>query len=191
MARSTHLVFVIVILVGASGCLGITTTLTGPPPSTSVPTAGEPSDGAVTWRTSAVVDHAELESPLIEGGVVSDPQSTEARRYATIVAAPSDRDRIDTAALARIAPDVAAMVNETDLESASLLVYQVTPDSSVPDAQVTSVRRANGTVTIEIDDSAEIATADITVETLIVRLPGDDPHTLVVETEEGQSVASG
>lgn len=188
-----------VLLAGCTGAPGVAgpredTTTTPPtttPPTTTPPTTtpGHAPGGAVS-EAVVVFDHAGLGGPVVEGGLTYAPENTTVRRTAVLVGDPADRSLFNHTLLERTSPDAATLVSETDLSNASLLVFQVTPASSVPDYRVENVTRADGTVTVSLNDSSDAGTADITVETVIVRVAGPDPERVVFRTEENVTVTA-
>lgn len=195
MTPSRTLAVGLVLAVALAGCLGgpagsspDATTTTPPattPPATASPTTTTPGDPGSLPTESVVFDHAGIGSALVEGGVEYDPETTTTRRYATVLDDPADLARLNWSLLSRVSPEAAALVNGTDLSNATLLVYQETPASSSPDYRVESVTRTNGTVEVGINDSAPGGTADVTVETVVVRLAGDPPDEVIFRTEDG------
>lgn len=179
-------------LVLACGCLGAQSVTSGGPGTT-------PSDheGTVTSTTPTAVDVADYEvdvsdhgdagNPAIEGGIryATDEAYTE-RYYVTTVATAADARRFNHSVLP---PDATAFVRNTSFETATLVVVQAFPASSRPDYRVESVRRRGGTLEVGINDSSVGATADITVETVLLRVPGRVDRAEVT-TEDGVTVAS-
>lgn len=161
------------------GANGEAPTDRSPTPAPTDSAGGQPPN-----YSTVVFDHARTGGPVIEGGIEYDPERTATRRFAAIVATDADRGRFNESLLAQSAPDAAAFIDRTDLSNATLLVYQEAPAASSPDYRVESVRRENGTLRVELNDSAAGGTADVTVETVLVRVRGDVPR-VVFRTEDG------
>ncbi|MFB6136876.1 MAG: hypothetical protein ABEJ42_00860 [Halobacteriaceae archaeon] len=202
---------------GPAGTDGTTSAPTTEPPTTAPPTTGPPTGSPGDWTPpwldagnataptvlgngssdSVVVDTAHLGMPLVEGGLTYDlGNETSVRRVTIVLGSPADRERLNRSALNASAPDAAAFVAATDLASESLLVYQVFPDSSVPDARVLNVTAYRDTAVVNFTDASDVGTADITLETLFVRVPddafdGDGPTEAVFVSEEASAVGSG
>lgn len=132
-----------------------------------------------------VFDHAGIGGPLIEGGLAYDPENTTTRRTAFLVDSEADRRQFNWTALTRHAPGAATFINQTDLSNASLLVYQETPASSAPDYRVESITQDDTTLHVALNDSAMGGTADITVETVLIRVSGAAPERARFRTEDG------
>lgn len=175
------LLLAVLVMVGIAGCLGAAGTPT--PNTTDTPTTSSSGESGPNY-TAITFDHADIGGPVIDNGLTYAPENTTIRQSATIIATASERDRFDIARLARTNSAAANFVNATDFSNASLLIYQVTPASSVPDHRVETVQRSGDTVTIAINDSAVGGTADITVETVLVRLQGTAPERVVFTTED-------
>jgi hypothetical protein len=148
--------------------------------------------GADPGYESYVFDHAGAPAPAIESGIVYDAENaTVTRRYVTLVTAQSEAERrFDRSVLDA---EARAFVENTSFEDSYLVVFQAFPASSSPDYRVESVGRDEKTVHLRVTDSAPGGTADVTVETLLVRLPRGEapPEHAVVTTEEGATVRSG
>lgn len=159
-------------LVALAGCLGASTGADPPSP---------------TYETY-VFDHGGHDAPAIEGGVQYPEDAHGPRqRYVTVVASEADADRFDRSVLDDGAE---AFVDNTSFEDSYLVVVQEFPASSSPDYRVESVEREGDTLRLRINDSSEIRTADITVETVLVRVHGDPPERVAVTTEEGHTFDS-
>lgn len=161
---------------------------TGTPTTDGTPTGspdGTPVDDAA--YESYVFDHAGVDAPAIEGGITYRDGDYTTRFYATVVDAAST-DRFNHSVLDA---EASAFVDDTDFASASIVVIQAFPASSTPDYRVESVRRTAGALRVAINDSSEGATADITVETLLLRVEGEAPESVTVRTEEGRTFRSG
>ncbi|MFB6151057.1 MAG: hypothetical protein ABEJ40_04555 [Haloarculaceae archaeon] len=212
--KRTSLALLVGLLVVASGCLGGPSAGTGTPPETTpdgtpTPTAStepEPSTGTSTAPTEPapgsgtptgapvsgyevhVFDHWETGSAAIEGGIAYETSGEYATRfYATTVATAGEAERFNHSVLR---PAASAFVRNTSFEEASLVVIQAFPASSHPDYRVESVRRDGGTLRVAINDSSFGGTADVTVETVLLRVPGDAPERVAVTTEEGRTFDS-
>jgi hypothetical protein len=148
---------------------------------------GGPDPGYETY----VFDHAGAPAPAIEGGIVYDVENYTTRRYVTLVTNQSEADeRFNRSVLDA---EAQAFVENTSFEDSYLVVFQAFPASSTPDYRVESVGRDGAVVNLRVNDSAFVGTADITVETLLVRLPRGEapPERAVVTTEENATVRSG
>ncbi|MFB6106951.1 MAG: hypothetical protein ABEJ70_08260 [Halobacteriaceae archaeon] len=182
---------VLLALALTAGCLGGAGAGT-PAATTGAPTTSTTTtDGTVAVTTDAPLavealafDHADTGSTAIEGGVRYDPGSRARRYYATLLTARAETDRLDAGVLPA---DAAAFVNATDFDESVLGVVQFFPASSAPDYRVVAATRAGDAVRLSVDDAAPGRTADVTVETLLVRLPRGEtaPDRLVVTTGDG------
>ena len=157
---------------------------TDPGPRTGTPTSGEsPGGDPVAGYEALVFDHAGTGAPAIEGGIAYDVDATRTGKfYVTTVGSAADAARFNHSVLR---PAASAFVRETTFGNESLVVVQTFPASSHPDYRVESVRRNGEGLHVAVNDSSDGATADITVETLLLRVPGDPPATVAVTTEEG------
>lgn len=136
--------------------------------------------------SASVFDSGPNDQPIIEGGLSPTDDYGNTSYYATLLTERSDTDRFDYGRL----PDAQAQfVNETDFETASLVVVQAYPKSSVPNYRVESVTRGGDTLDIRINDSSEMGTDDITVETVLIRVShdGTPPSEARIETQTGDS----
>lgn len=167
-------------LVLATGCVAGPT---GGSPERTPPAATATPDAApVAEYEGHVFDHWETGSPAIEGGIAYAPgrEYTE-RYYVTTVATAAEADRFNSSVLR---PAANAFVRNTTFRNATLVVIQAFPASSHPDYRVESVRRRDGTLEVAINDSSRGGTADITVETVLLRVP-DPVDRVAVTTEDG------
>lgn len=135
-----------------------------------------------------VVDHADIGGPILEGGVAFDLEPRASRHAVEVIGSASAASRFDLERLSTIDPGAAAFVETTDFDAAYLVVFQAFPASSHPDYRVTRIERVTDDVHLRVTDASEGGTADITVETLLVRIPrnGDSPpRHVTVTTEDG------
>lgn len=208
--RSTALVALVALALVASGCIGApgsdTTTAPGASPSPGGTGGSPPTDDAgtpagttpdgngtdaaspvdVTDYESHVFDHGGLGSSVIEGGLSHGVDSPAGERlYVTAVSTDAEAERFNHSVLGTSA---SAFVRNTSFEAASLVVVQSFPASSFPDYRVESVTREGGHLDVAINDSSRGGTDDVTVETLLLRVPGDPPESVTVTTEEGETV---
>ncbi|MDZ5810616.1 hypothetical protein U4E84_04555 [Halorubrum sp. AD140] len=172
--------------VAALACLALLAGCVGP----SEP--ADPSDGPttgtpVTDYETFVFDLAPSADPVIEGGIATDDESGE-QHYVTVLTDGTETDRFDASLLPA---DAAEFVDAVSFERELLVVIQAFPASSVPDYRVESIARDGPTLHLSIDDSSDGGTDDVTVETVLVRLPGDAPDNVVVTTEEGERFELG
>ena len=176
------------------GCLGApggtgTTTREGPPTTGDTPpptsTTPRPSQPAVDVH---VVDSNPGKPRLIEGGIAATgpgDDGVSARYYVTTVPTRSEAEaRFDRRALG---PDGLDFLDATDFGTASLVVVQISPHSSVPDHRVESVHREDGSLALTLNDSSPGRTDDVTVETVLVRIDGPVPESVTVTTDDGVS----
>lgn len=138
-----------------------------------------------------VFDHAGAPAPAIEGGIVYDVENYTTRRYVTLVTTQPEADKRFNRSV--LDADARAFVENTSFEESYLVVFQSFPASSSPDYRVESVGRDGEVVNLRANDSAFGGTSDVTVETLLVRLPRGEapPERAVVVTEENATVRSG
>lgn len=158
------------------------------PGSTSTPSPGPArTDGPidVTYE-SYVFDHGPASDPAIAGGIrFPEEYDRDGATYVTTVATEAETDRFNRSILDSGAT---AFVDETDFESASIVVLQLYPASSVPDVRAESVRRDGDTLLVATNRSRAYGTDDITVETLLLRVHGDPPEAVSVTSEDGETV---
>lgn len=172
MDRNILLVGGFLCIVAIAGCVSTPPAGTTTPPPNSTP------------RYDAYVfDHAGVDSPAIEGGIrYSSTGDYTRRNYVTIVESRSDADRFNRDALDDGAE---AFVENTSFDDAYLVVIQEFPASSAPDYRVDRVESTDSGLHVFINDSSPGGTADITVETVLVRVHGEPPDEVVVTTETG------
>jgi predicted small lipoprotein YifL len=188
MRRRIFTAVAVAVVIVLAGCGGTgptdgtpsTDTTTGPQPAetTTEPPTGSP-EYDVTVFDSGPTDH-----PIIEGGITPSDEFGNTSYYATLLTEASETERFDRS---RLPDDTAQFVDETDFETASLVVVQAYPKSSVPDYRVESVTRDGDTLDIRINDSSEMGTDDITVETVLIRVShdGTPPNEARIETQTG------
>lgn len=163
----------------------ITRTATDSPGTNAETAPTTPAGRPVTDYEVYVFDHGGIESASFEGGIThASDGEYDTRYYVTAATSADDASRFNHSVLS---PNASTFVRETSFENASLVVIQAFPASSHPDYRVEKVRRADGTVHVAINDSSYGATADITVETVLVRVPGEHPERVQVTTEEGDA----
>lgn len=190
--RRTVLTTLAVALLVVAGCAGTGGPTTDPPgdsfpdsPTVTPSPTPTPGGGEIADNSTYVFDHADVGSPVIEGGLAyPEGGVANATYYATLVGNASDAERFDWSAMPE---EAAAFVNGTDFSTASLVVVQAMPKSSVPDYRVESIDREAGTVSIRLNDSSDHSTTDITVETVLIRVDdGDSPLTnATITTQTG------
>lgn len=172
------------LLVALAGCLGGPGAGDGGTTSPETSTDSEPSVETHVFDTSP---HA---PGVIEGGIHAPGRRDDYRtsRYVTTLRGSSEAER----RLDRSELDGAgrAFVDETDFDSAFLVIVQTYPESSVPDYRVETARLSGGTLSLRLNDSSPSGTDDVTVETLLVRVDGEPPSTVRVTTEEGTTWSS-
>lgn len=187
--RRLALAGVLALLVVLAGCIGgpvdvadggdgTVTATTTPTPTPAQPTVD-----------THVLDTSPYGPTVVEGGVAAQVDDTRTSRYyvTTIGGAGEATDRLNRS---EIGGDGRAFVDATDFETSFLVVIQVFPHSSVPDHRVDSVRRSGGTLSLVVNDSSRGGTADITLETMLVRVEGAPPESVRVTTDEGFSWTS-
>lgn len=125
--------------------------------------------------------------PAIEGGLRSNQDPTRARYYVTTVTSESEAVAFDRSVLDATAR---LFVSNTSYDQSFLVVFQVSPASSMPDHRVEAVRREDGTLRVSVNDSSSRGTNDVTVETVLLRVRGPPPERVTVLTEEGHTVAA-
>jgi hypothetical protein len=141
----------------------------------------------VTDYETFVFDLAPSADPVIEGGIAVDDEYDD-EFYVTILESGDETDRFNRSLLPT---DAGEFVDATSFEDESLVVIQAFPASSVPDYRVESVARDGPTLHVSINDSSAGGTDDVTVETVLVRVPGDTPDDVVVTTQDGQTFETG
>lgn len=143
------------------------------------------STATVSEYETYVFDHGDTGTPAIRGGIAYSHEVDDEQYFATLVTSHDGTARFNTSVLDA---DARAFVNTTNFEAASLIVVQTFPASSSPDYRVEQLSRENDTVHLRINDSSRGGTGDISVETVLVRIPLDRSDTLreaTVTTEEG------
>jgi hypothetical protein len=201
MERRPVLAILLLALIALAGCTGADgPTATQPETnnsdapaenSTTTPPADDESGAELPASTSSesvfVFDHGGTDAPVIENGLAYNAQNTTTRRYATLLQG-DELDRLNTTLLAQIAPNATRFVNETAPDE-HLLVYQETPASSFPNYRLSSVQEKNASRVVTLNDSARAGTADITVETVLVRVSAETVGETIVRLEDGTEVA--
>jgi len=190
MRRVTLAVCALTVVLAFAGCSG--TGPAGSPTDTSSPTATATPDTPTPPQTGSydviVLDSGPAAYPVIEGGLVPNITSPPTERhYGTLLSDSSAVNRFNHSVLP---DDATTFVEETDFETASLLVVQAYPKSSVPDYRVESVTRDGDRLHVRLNDSSHIGTDDITLETVIVRVvhDGDAPQSATIETQDGATL---
>jgi len=156
-----------------------TTPSATPPATTTTPPAGSPGYDVT------VFDSGWTGYPILEDGLVyPDDFEANASYYATLLTDASDTERFNRS---QLTDDAEQFVDETDFETASLVVVQAYPKSSVPDYRVESMTRDGDRLDIRINDSSEMGTDDITLETVLIRVEhdGTPPSEARIETQTG------
>lgn len=194
MHRSTLAACAVAVMFALAGCGGVgtggptdaPTTTISPPPGTDAP----PANSTVQYD-SYVFDTAKTPQPVLDDGIVyPDDASGNASYYATLLTDANDTTRFNWDVLSN---DTRAFVNGTDFETSSLLVVQAFPKSSVPDYRVESLTRSGDSLHVRINDSSEARTADITLETALIRVhhEGSPPTSATVTTQTGLTFETG
>lgn len=171
-----------VLLAGCLGTPGPTDT-----PRSTAPGGGPNTGVPVTDYGTFIFDLGPSSDPVIAGGIAVDDEFDEQYHVALLTSA-AETDRFDRSLLPA---DAGTFVDAVSFENESLVVIQAFPASSVPDYRVESVARDGPTLHVSINDSSTGGTDDITVETLLVRVPGEAPDDVVVTTEEGDTFDTG
>lgn len=175
---------------GVAGCTGLGELPAHGPNDATTTTSSKTSPPQTTASSqprkysTSVFDHAGIGGPIIEGGLEYDPEDTTTRRTAIIIGSEADRRRFNWSALSKHAPDAATFINQSDLSNATILVFQETPASSSPDYRVESISQENRTLCVALNDSATGGTADLTVETVLIRFYGEAPDRVSIRTED-------
>lgn len=152
--------------------------------------AGVPSGNATQTETptglvyeSYVFDHVDVGGSAIEGGITYPDGGTDpGQYYVTHVESAQSAARFNHSVLDAKA---SAFVRNTSFDESSIVVIQAFPAASQPDYRVESVHTSDEELTVAINDSSTGGTADITVETVLLRVHGDVPSSVTVTTEEG------
>lgn len=177
MENDTAVLVGVILLVGLAGCVG------GDPRIPNSSSNGSPT--AISEFDSLVVDRGGTDGAAIQGGLTYRRAGRVSRYYVTQLTTRQETSRFDESLLG---DDARAFVAETEFANESLVVVQVFPASSVPDYRVEELARDGDTLAVGINDSSARATADITVETLLIRIPegeGGAPSEVTVTTDEG------
>lgn len=177
--RGSRLKFALTIcaLVVLAGCTGI--------PSGPATETGAPTD---LIYESYVFDHTDVDGAAIEGGIMYPNGGTgPTKYYVTLVESAQSADRFNHNVLDATA---SAFIRNTSFDESSIIVIQVFPANSHPDYRVDSVHPSDEGLAITINDSSTGGTADITVETVLLRVHGDIPSPVTVTTEEGRQFST-
>lgn len=170
---------VLLVLAVTAGCLGA---VGGPAPGSSP-------DDSVSSETH-VFDHASPE-PAIDGGIGYPTEGDEPPPfYVTVVASAEEASRFEPAILE---PEAEEFVEGTDFDRQFLVVVEAFPASSQPDYRVERLEWTDDALHLSVDDSSDGGTADVTVETLLVRVDRDGravPDEVRVTTEEGETFST-
>lgn len=163
-----------------AGCVGSP----GPTTDSSGTVTGEP----VTDYETYVFDVVPSEDSVVDGGISAGrDEGFEPRFYVTGITSDDETARFNDSL---VPADASDFIDDVSFESETLVVIQAFPASSVPDYRVESVRRSDGTFRVTIDDSSDGGTDDVTVETVLLRVPGTAPDRVVVTTDDGDTVDS-
>lgn len=177
--HAIHSGFVVLVCLGLlTGCVEL-----DPTDPNSGPTTGTP----VTDYETFVFDLTPSSESVIAGGIAVDAESGD-QHYVTLITSTAETDRFDRSLLP---PDAGEFVNAVSFESELLVVMQTFPASSVPDYRVESIARDGPTLHVSINDTSDGGTDDVTVETILVRLPGETPDNVIVTTEDGDTFEIG
>lgn len=182
MRRRTLAAVAVAFVLVLAGCSG-----TGPTDGTTTSpshTTAEPPAGSLGYDVT-VFDSGWTGQPILEGGLAyPDDFDANASHYATLLTDASDTERFNRS---QLPDDIERFVDETDFETASLVVVQAYPKSSVPDYRVESVTRDGGRLDVRLNDSSEMGTDDITLETVLIRVDhdGTPPSEARIETQTG------
>lgn len=169
-ARHATVLLLLVVAITAAGCIGFSQ------PGESV--------SNIHYKTYAF-DHAGTDGTVIRNGITYSTETYTQQNYATLVTSADAAARFNHAVLDDEARD---FINNTNFDEDYLLVVQEFPASSKPDYRVDRLERTGDTLQVVINDSSWGATADFTVETLLVRVSRDNrepPTRATVTTEEG------
>ncbi|MFB6284647.1 MAG: hypothetical protein ABEK59_12090 [Halobacteria archaeon] len=127
--------------------------------------------------SSTVFDNSPGGGPVVSGGIGNlDVEDTQRRVYVTVLEDKKDLSRLNYGALPEKASE---FVNSTGHGESSVVVIQDYPASSFPDYGIEETELSDNTLTLFINDSAEGGTSDITVETMLVRIPDSVTHVQV------------
>lgn len=182
MNYTSPLVIGTVLLVIFAGCIGA-----GPRTPTASQTGAQTS---ITEFDTYVFDGGGTDAAVIDGGITSGTAGSASRYYVTHLTSQAHTSRFDESVLDEKA---SAFVAATDFTNESLVVVQAFPASSIPDYRVETLTRQDNTLSVRINDSSTRATTDITVETLLIRVPTTDrgpPDRVTVTTDDGFTVDS-
>ncbi|MEF8756637.1 MAG: hypothetical protein V5A33_00210 [Halobacteriales archaeon] len=192
--RRTVLTLGVGLLGATAGCLGAdgtgesptedpTSTGTDSPPSVGASPTDTPPDGGVSAPTLSF-DHARPLSRVDAGF----PQRDVGAYYLGLVASadhatafPSELFDDDSAA---------AFLDGTDFDRAAVVVLQDRKGSSHPDLEATGVSVTDGTAAVEARYPGNERTSDVTPNTLLVRMPAEDPPSAarsVVQPQHGDA----
>lgn len=176
---------VLVCLALLAGC--VDTSIPGGTPTETPPGSGPKLGEPVTDYETFVFDLGPSSDPVIEGGIeVGD--EFDAQYHVTVVATPEETARFNRSLLP---DDAEGFVDEVSFEDELLVVIQAFPASSVPDYRIEVIARDGPTLHVEINDSSGGGTDDVTVETMLVRIPGDPPDDVIVTTQDGRMFETG
>ena len=177
MDSTTPTIIASILLVVLAGCTGA-----GP----NLPTS--PQNDAQTpisaYETHAF-DYGGTDAAVINGGITYQRVGNVSRYYVTQVTSEKSTSRFNSSLLD---DEASSFVAATDYTNESLIVVQAFPASSAPDYRVETLTRKDNTPAVQINDSSAGGTADITVETLLIRLPTGNqgpPDQVTITTEDG------
>lgn len=186
VARALHLGFVLLLCLGLlAGCVDTTEPVESPT-ETTAPGSGPKLGDPVTGYETFVFDLGPSPTSVIEGGIAVEDEFDE-QYYVTMLPSRSDTERFNESLLPA---DAGEFVDAVSFDEEVLIVIQAFPASSVPDYRIETVARDGPTLHVEINDSSVGGTDDVTVETLLVRVPGGAPDDVIVTTEEGEAFES-
>ena len=137
---------------------------------------------------STVFDHADIGEPIFDGGIEFELDPMASCHVVDVFGTAADVDRFDIDRLESIDAEAAQFVETTDFETDYLVAFQAFPASSHPDYRVDRIERIADDIHLRVSDESQGGTSDITVETLLVRIPkngNSPPRHATVTTEDG------
>ncbi len=115
-----------------------------------------------------VFDHSGVGGSIIENGLEYDPENVGRQNFIDIVNSKEESKKFD---YSLIDNRVVSFIDSTNFDKSCLLVFQEFPASTEPDYEIKSIQKYSGNLKVYVGHSSQTGTDDITIETMLIRLP--------------------
>ncbi len=133
---------------------------------------------------SYVFDHVGRK-PFVTNGLQYNSSYTESQNFLTTIVSEEEIDRFNFNTTNN---KVEQFIKNTDFNESYLIVFQEFPASSTPDYRIENITRTNKSHKIQVNDSSQGGTSDITIETLLIRINQEKPQKILIITENGKEI---